>query len=124
MALPFIYTIENRESFVKSLEANPGLIIVKFGATWCGPCKKIAPLVDYWMAKLPETVQCYIIDVDEDLDLYGFLYKKKMVHGVPAILCYEKGNLNYIPDDAVFGADDQKVIDFFARCLDKVSAFA
>ena len=117
MSLPFIYKIESRDSFVKSLETNPGLIIVKFGATWCAPCKKIAPLVDHCMNNLPKNVQCYIIDVDEDLELYGFLYKKKMVNGVPAIVCYEKGNVNYIPDDVVIGADEKKVLEFFARCL-------
>ena len=30
------------------LEKNNGVIIIKFTATWCGPCKKIEALVNQY----------------------------------------------------------------------------
>ena len=35
-----ITNIPNKEEFFKLLQNNPGLILLKFGATWCGPCQK------------------------------------------------------------------------------------
>jgi thioredoxin 1 len=119
MALPFIYNIENRENFVKSLETNPGLIIVKFGAAWCGPCKKIDPLVYGLMSQIStnKNITCAIIDIDENFEIYAFLKSKKMVNGVPVILCYKKGNITWIPDKAIVGADETEVKRFFEACV-------
>ena len=36
-----ITQIESKDQFFRLLELNPGLIIMKFTATWCKPCKKI-----------------------------------------------------------------------------------
>jgi hypothetical protein len=33
-----------------------------------------------------------IIDIDDNFEIYAFLKSKKMVNGVPVILCYKKGN--------------------------------
>ena len=71
------------------------------------------------MNQMPDNIQSYIIDVDECFEVYAFLKTKKMVNGIPAILAYYKGNLNYIPDDVVIGADPQQVDLFFKRCYDK-----
>ena len=30
-----------REHFIKLMENNPGILIFKFTADWCNPCKKI-----------------------------------------------------------------------------------
>lgn len=109
--------INDRNHFLTLLENNPGKIIIKFGATWCAPCKTIESHVIEWMNKMPDTVQCITVDIDECFDIYAFLKTKKMVNGIPAILCYEKGNTSYIPDDAVIGADLSKVDDFFQNCL-------
>ena len=87
-----ISVFENRQDFVKLLEVNPGLIIIKFGATWCGPCKIIAPVVNGFFALSPNDVVCADIDVDESFDVYVYLKSKKMVNGIPVILCYKKGN--------------------------------
>ena len=39
-----------------------------------------------------------------------------MVNGIPVLLCYKKGNLTFIPDDMVTGADPQQLHLFFTRC--------
>ena len=120
MPLPVITEISSLEQFAEQLKANPGLLILKFGATWCGPCKRIEPLVHEWVENLPENIQFCMIDIDDCFDLYVFLQKKKMINGVPGILCYHKNNLNYIPNDSVVGADANQINAFFERCI-KVS---
>ena len=111
-----ISSFENRNEFIKLLNVNPGLVVVKMGATWCGPCKKIAPIVEAFFASSPKTVICADIDVDESVDLYAFLKSKKMVNGIPVMLCYKKGNVSFAPDDAVTGSDPVALDAFFKRC--------
>jgi thioredoxin 1 len=120
MPLPVITEIPSLDQFAEQLKTNPGLLILKFGATWCGPCKRIEPLVHEWVENLPENIQFCMIDIDDCFDLYVFLQKKKMINGVPGILCYYKNNLNYIPNDSVVGADANQINAFFERCI-KVS---
>jgi thioredoxin 1 len=115
--LPIITEIKTMQDFSQLLSTNPGKLVIKFGAEWCGPCKKIEKQVHEWIDKMPATVQCCVIDIDESFELYAFLKNKKRVNGIPAILCYHSGNLNYIPDDAVIGADVKQVDLFFERCL-------
>ena len=67
-----ISVFETRGSFLKLLEVNPGLVIIKLGATWCGPCRKIAPVIEAFFASSPNNVVCADIDVDESIDLYEF----------------------------------------------------
>lgn len=111
-----ISAIESKEAFFHLLQHNPGLIILKLGATWCGPCKRIEPIVHNYFASSPENVVCGDIDVDESFSFYGFLKSKKMVNGIPVLLCFKKGNSTYIPDDSITGADVDGVHAFFARC--------
>ena len=75
--LPIITKIDDRNHFVEILRTNPGAIVIKFGATWCGPCKVIENQVHTLMNMMPNNVQCIIVDVDECVDLYSFLKTKK-----------------------------------------------
>ena len=111
-----ISEISNRDAFFKLLEHNPGLVILKLGASWCGPCHKIKDVVHAFFATSPDTVLCGDIDVDESFDFYSFLKSKKMVNGIPVMLCYKKGNMNFIPDDHITGADPIALDAFFKRC--------
>lgn len=122
MTLPIIHNIENKNAFAQLLQKNPGVVIIKFGAEWCGPCKKIEALVNSCMGKMPDNIQCVMVDVDHSIEIYGFLKTKKMINGIPAILAYYAGNLNYIPDDAVIGADPTQVTLFFERCLEQATS--
>jgi thioredoxin 1 len=62
-------------------------VLVDFGATWCGPCKALAPVVD----KLAdETVGKYKI-VKVDIDDAPEVAKKYGIKGVPALLVFKNG---------------------------------
>lgn len=111
-----ITQFENRQAFLDLLAKNPGLVIVKFGASWCGPCKKIEANLHNFFMSSPSNVICADIDVDESFDLYSCLKSKKMVNGIPVVLCYKKGNVSYIPDDSITGADIKLLNQFFMRC--------
>lgn len=111
-----VSSFSSRQDFISLLEKSPGLVILKLGATWCGPCKKIKPVVDAFYASSPDNVICCDVDVDESFDLYAYLKSKKMVNGVPVMLCYKKGNTSFIPDDSITGADPVELDKFFKRC--------
>ena len=116
MPKKIISCIPTRDVFFQLLQANPGLIIIKLGASWCKPCKKISPALEKFFASSPEEVICADLDVDECVDLYSFFKSKKMVNGIPAVLCYNKGNHTYIPNDSNTGADQGQLAAFITRC--------
>ena len=111
-----ICQFKSRHDFQRLLENNPGLIILKMGATWCGPCKKIKPVLDGFFASSPDNVICCDIDIDECHVLYSYFKNRKMVNGIPVILAYKKGNTSYIPDDSITGSDPVQLDQFFRRC--------
>ena len=113
-------TLVTRDALPELQRANRSLLILKLGADWCKPCRAIEPLVTRWFDILDEKATCLVIDVDESFDLYAYLKVKKMVSGIPTILCYDSGTVSYIPDDAVAGSDATGVKEFFERCAKKV----
>jgi thiol-disulfide isomerase/thioredoxin len=99
-------------------ELNNETIILKFGATWCGPCQKIKARCEEWFAKLGSNVLIFDVDIDSSLELYMALKKYKMLNGIPAILAFHtktKEDRWYIPDDSVNTGDSNSVDKFFAR---------
>ena len=95
------------------------ILIVKFTAEWCGPCKKIKDYCFISFDLLPDNIICANIDVDQHIDLYATLKKKKMVNGIPALLAFYGGKTDewFIPNDSVVGADEKNIGLFFQRCV-------
>ena len=100
---------------------NPGVIVIKYGAEWCGPCKKIEEFVKQNMDLMPEKVRCITIDIDEAFDAYAFLKSKKIVSGIPAILVYYQENIHYVPDMVVLGTDTNEIKSLFDTCYKRVA---
>jgi len=48
--------------------AGDKLVVIDFFATWCGPCKMIAPKLEEWSASMPNVVFLKV-DVDEAEDV-------------------------------------------------------
>ena len=98
------------------LSNNNGIVILKFSADWCGPCKKIGPIVDEWKNILPESVVFYDIDIDESLNLYSYFKTRKMLAGIPSLMCWRSGNSTFVPDYTVNNSDPVQVTAFFRTC--------
>ena len=83
-------TDENAES--KLLVNNDRLIVLDFYATWCGPCKRMDPIIKQLTSKYGDRVDFYKIDVDKSKvdDALG-------ISAMPTYLfIYNSSNLNQI----------------------------
>tara|TARA_Y100000996_G_C22365037_1_gene578551 strand:- start:205 stop:576 length:372 start_codon:yes stop_codon:yes gene_type:complete len=118
---------EINENELKSLQINlknNEIILIKFTADWCGPCKAIKHICDEYKEKMNNNVHYYEIDIDESLELYVKLKSLKQVNGIPAILCFHENKERdywYCPDDSCLGGNKQNVINFYERCIKKIS---
>ena len=96
--------------YYTSYKTNPGMVILKFGAEWCGPCKRCEKEVKNWFDKInSKYITTIVVDIDESFEIYAFLKNKKMFQGIPAIL-------NYTFDDSINTSDTTQIDEFFQRC--------
>lgn len=64
-------------------------VLVDFWATWCGPCKMIAPLLDELAEEFGGKVVIGKVDVDQNPGVTG----QFGVRGVPTLMLFKGGNL-------------------------------
>ena len=51
-------------SFESEVEKHDGLVVVDFWATWCGPCRMIAPVLDQLAKDFDGKVKIAQVDLD------------------------------------------------------------
>lgn len=112
-----IEEIEDKADFFDILKRNTGVVVIKFGAEWCAPCKKVHDLLYEWFEKMPSSVACYDLDVDDNFEIYAYLKTKKQVSSIPVVLAWKKGNTMIGPDYSVVGTDKTKIDTFFSQVL-------
>ena len=80
----------NEANFEAEVLKAAGPVLVDFTATWCGPCKQLAPIVDEIARDYaPKGVKVGKVDIDENQDLaarYG-------VMAVPTLLLFRGGQV-------------------------------
>ena len=64
-------------------------VMVDFSATWCGPCKALAPIVDQLAADYAGKVSIFKMDIDDNQETPS----KFGVMSVPTLLFFKGGKL-------------------------------
>ena len=64
-------------------------MLVDFWATWCGPCRQIAPLIDELAVKYEGKVKVGKVDIDQHQDLA----EKYGINAIPTLLLFKDGEI-------------------------------
>lgn len=81
--------------------------VIDFSATWCGPCKMLAPVLEEVSEELAESVAFYNIDVDENPDLA----KQYNITNIPALVVLKNGD----KQDVQIGFQPKDIIISFIK---------
>ncbi len=76
-------------TFEQEVEKNPGLTIVDFWATWCGPCRMIAPVLDQIATEYAGQVKVAKLDVDTNIKTAT----RFNVRSIPLLLFFKNGKV-------------------------------
>ncbi len=84
------------DSFLSEVEQHSGLAVVDFWATWCGPCRMIAPILDQLSDEFVGRLKVTKLDVDANQKTAI----RFQVRSIPTLLFFKDGKLV----DQVIGA--------------------
>ena len=70
-------------------EIKNGVVLVDFWAEWCGPCRRIAPIVEELAGQYDGRATVGKLNVDENPSIPG----RFMIRGIPTLLLFKNGQL-------------------------------
>lgn len=94
-----VITTTNFQDFL----SEPGLLVIDFWATWCGPCRMIAPIISKLAEKYDGKITVGKCDVEENDDLAA----EFGIRNIPTILFFKNGEVV----DKIVGAQSEAKLD-------------
>lgn len=91
-------------NFDQEVINNKGVVLVDFWATWCGPCKMIAPIVEEVASEVTSAKFTKV-----DVDANQALASKYQVSSIPTLMIFKNGApvdtlVGFMPKDALKAA--------------------
>lgn len=90
-------------TFQDEVEQNDGLTVVDFWATWCGPCRMVAPILDQLAQDYDGKVKITKVDVDANIQTAT----RYNVRSIPTLLFFKGGKVV----DQIIGAVPRSAIE-------------
>lgn len=81
-----VQKIESKEAFETLVKEKP-IVLVDAFATWCGPCRAIAPQLEKWSEQYASTITFAKFDIDD----LGPLTQELGITSVPTFLIFTNG---------------------------------
>ena len=77
------------DNFETEIEKYTGLVVVDFWATWCGPCRMIAPILEQLATEYAGKVKVAKLDVDTNIRTAT----RFNVRSIPLLLFFKDGKV-------------------------------
>ena len=90
-------------TFETEVEKHEGLAVVDFWATWCGPCRMVAPILDQLASEYGGKVKVVKVDVDANQQTAT----RFNIRSIPSILFFKNGKVV----DTVIGAVPKPMLE-------------
>ena len=81
-----VYTF-NKNNFTEEVLNADKPVLVDFWASWCGPCRMFAPIIDAVAEEYPDEVKVGKINVDEESELA----QQYRVASIPTLIMFQNG---------------------------------
>ena len=94
----------NEASFERAVLQSPIPTVVDFWASWCGPCKMIAPVLDEIARENEGRFRITKVNVDDEPGLM----QRFNIRGVPTLLFFSGGKLQ---EQMVGGVPKKAIVD-------------
>lgn len=100
----------NDSDFDDEVLSSDKPVLVDFWATWCGPCRQMAPVIDSLAERYAGRVKVGKLDVDHN----PAVAQRFNVRGIPTLLLFKNGRpvdqiVGSMPEASVAGRLDQHV---------------
>jgi len=79
----------SESSFESEVLKSPKPVLVDFWAPWCGPCRRIAPLLEQFAQENTEAVKVVKINTDENMNIAtGY-----QIDAIPTLILFKDGQV-------------------------------
>lgn len=92
----------NNSQFYNKIRTSDKLVVMDFFATWCGPCKMLAPIFESLSNEMSDKVDFAQIDIDRSLEVV----EEYKIVSIPTMIIFKNGKevqriVGFVPKEQI-----------------------
>lgn len=92
----------NNSQFYNKIRTSDKLVVMDFFATWCGPCKMLAPIFESLSNEMSDKVDFAQVDIDRSLEVV----EEYKIVSVPTMIIFKNGKevqriVGFVPKEQI-----------------------